>query len=249
LTVARAQNEEDPVSVSRRVGTALQGFITRYVPAELPYRPALDAQVAVGDPAQEILRAAERRDCDLIVISTRGYGRILQRVVGSVAHDVLRHARVPVLVIPPSETEIVSLERTEPRFHFERILVPLDPLGDSPEQMRAATVLRWTCSVPLLVFFVRHSGGPDVSPSELRTRIARHKLPPDSRVCIVDAASVADGIVHLAHREGAGLIVMGLERSNKRMEPGSIAYDVLRHTTALVLAVPPGHRSGSAEPA
>ncbi|MDH3734361.1 MAG: universal stress protein [Gemmatimonadota bacterium] len=59
--------------------------------------------VAMGDPAFEILAAAERHAVDLIVVGTRGPGSITRAVMGSVADTVLRRAGCPVLALPTPE--------------------------------------------------------------------------------------------------------------------------------------------------
>ncbi|HEX2778368.1 MAG TPA: universal stress protein [Gemmatimonadaceae bacterium] len=64
--------------------------------------------VVFGDPATEILSAAEQGGADLIVVGTRGAGRVRQAIMGSVARDVLRGATRPVLVVGGSEDTIVE---------------------------------------------------------------------------------------------------------------------------------------------
>ena len=57
--------------------------------------------VAVSDdPAAEIVEAARREQCDLIVMGSRGRGRITSAMLGSQAQRVLATAKVPVLVVP-----------------------------------------------------------------------------------------------------------------------------------------------------
>ncbi len=55
--------------------------------------------VRSGDPAAEILAAAEDRGADLIVTGSRGLGGIDRLLLGSVARNVLTHARQSVLVL------------------------------------------------------------------------------------------------------------------------------------------------------
>lgn len=54
---------------------------------------------AYGNAAQEILRAAEHDDSDLIVIGAKGHSLLDKLLVGSVCETVMHHAACPVLVL------------------------------------------------------------------------------------------------------------------------------------------------------
>ena len=56
--------------------------------------------VAVGEPAEQILKQAEESESDLIVIGTQGLEGAERFVFGSTTEGVLRAARVPVLAVP-----------------------------------------------------------------------------------------------------------------------------------------------------
>jgi nucleotide-binding universal stress UspA family protein len=64
------------------------------------------SHLRAGDPAQEIISVADDRGADLIVTGTRGLGGIDRLLLGSVARNVITHARCSVLVLR---------ERTEAR--------------------------------------------------------------------------------------------------------------------------------------
>ena len=61
--------------------------------------------VLEGPSADAILRVAETRQCDLIVMGSRGHGELTSLLLGSVSHRVLAHAHVPVLVVRATEEE------------------------------------------------------------------------------------------------------------------------------------------------
>ncbi len=56
-------------------------------------------QLVEGDPAEEILRAAEELPCNLIVLGSHGRTGLARLLMGSVAEEVVRRAEQPVLVI------------------------------------------------------------------------------------------------------------------------------------------------------
>lgn len=57
--------------------------------------------VTAFNPVEQICAAAERLASDAICICTHGRSGLSKLVLGSVAEGVIRHATVPVLVIPP----------------------------------------------------------------------------------------------------------------------------------------------------
>ena len=54
---------------------------------------------AVGRPAHEIARLAQRRRVDLIMIGSHGHGALGATVLGSVATQVVALAKAPVLIV------------------------------------------------------------------------------------------------------------------------------------------------------
>ena len=57
--------------------------------------------LAEGAPFDQILHAAERLQCDLIVIATHGHTGLAHAIIGSVAENVVRRAPCPVLTVRP----------------------------------------------------------------------------------------------------------------------------------------------------
>ncbi len=57
--------------------------------------------VRTGNPHQEILREAEERGVDLIVVATHGHSGVEHMLFGSTADRVVRHAKCPVLTVRP----------------------------------------------------------------------------------------------------------------------------------------------------
>ena len=55
--------------------------------------------LALGDPPTEILKAAEREQCDLIAMTTHGHRLIGDLIFGSTIHEVRHRSSVPVLLV------------------------------------------------------------------------------------------------------------------------------------------------------
>jgi len=53
-----------------------------------------------GAIAEEILRTAEQVGARVIVLGSHGHSRLYRVLVGSVAEHVIRHATIPVLLVP-----------------------------------------------------------------------------------------------------------------------------------------------------
>jgi nucleotide-binding universal stress UspA family protein len=62
-------------------------------------RVDLLTHVAVGHPAEQILRAAEDNHADMIVMGRRGTTRATRWILGSVSERVMRYAHCPVTVV------------------------------------------------------------------------------------------------------------------------------------------------------
>lgn len=62
-----------------------------------------ESEVAKGDPAHALIDIAERFGCDLVVMGARGHGTLRSALLGSVSHEVLHAAGVPVMIVKPVE--------------------------------------------------------------------------------------------------------------------------------------------------
>jgi nucleotide-binding universal stress UspA family protein len=75
--------------------TALHDFADQHLKDIAP----VQVQVAVGRPAEEILRVAREEKSDLIVMGTHGRTGVRHLLLGSVAEAVTRHAPCPVFTV------------------------------------------------------------------------------------------------------------------------------------------------------
>lgn len=59
----------------------------------------VERELLAGSPADAIVQTAEAHHCDLIILGARGLSDLEGLLLGSVSHDVIRHAHCPVLVV------------------------------------------------------------------------------------------------------------------------------------------------------
>jgi universal stress protein A len=66
----------------------------------------VDARLAMGDPATELIKVAAEQDVDLIAMSTHGH-RFLSDVVHGTTADRVRHlVKIPVLLLRASNADL-----------------------------------------------------------------------------------------------------------------------------------------------
>lgn len=59
----------------------------------------METAIAVGHPAEQIIRRAEADRIELVILGRRGMSRFEKWILGSISERVLRYAHCPVMVI------------------------------------------------------------------------------------------------------------------------------------------------------
>ncbi len=60
------------------------------------------ALLALGDPAKEILKTAEREACSLIAMASHGHRLLGDLILGSTIHEVRHSTMIPLLIVRAS---------------------------------------------------------------------------------------------------------------------------------------------------
>mgnify|MGYP000034022307 CR=1 FL=1 len=63
------------------------------------------SEIALGEPATELLDLAESFNASMLIIGARGVGALQRALMGSVSQAVLNRANLPVLIVKPVEKE------------------------------------------------------------------------------------------------------------------------------------------------
>lgn len=217
--------------------------------------PAVDTLVVLGKPAHEIQKAAQRLGSDLVVLGTRGLGRSGKLFFGSTTERVLRHAEVPILVVPHTAGRRMAPTPSWP----SRMLAAIELGSRAAADVRASCdVAQWFKTRLWLVTVVP----PSQAPAWLRLRPGAHERArlADAREKLKTlaapggrkAASVrvltgdpAAQISSVADDTAVGLIVLHLRPAVRLLgaRQGSVTYRVLCRSAVPVLALTSAPRS------
>lgn len=94
VSAARAGQERLAAAERREAEEAL-GEVPAAVGA-----PEAEQRVEFGGAAERILAACKAEDASLVVLGTRGRGRVKAAVLGSVSREVAARVSCPVLIVP-----------------------------------------------------------------------------------------------------------------------------------------------------
>jgi nucleotide-binding universal stress UspA family protein len=67
-----------------------------------------EREVAKGDPARTLVDILERYGCGMVIMGARGMGTLRSALLGSVSHEMLHAAPVPVMIVKPDETDTAA---------------------------------------------------------------------------------------------------------------------------------------------
>ncbi len=79
-----------------------EGFLARAKEEAAGQGIEAATHILAGEPEDEIVRFAEEKDCDLIVMGSHGHKGFVKLLIGSVAERVIGRAHCPVLVMKHS---------------------------------------------------------------------------------------------------------------------------------------------------
>ena len=85
-----------------RLGLQKEGRIATEYVEKLARASGVNIQtkVAIGYPAEAILKSADESQMDAIVIGSKGRTGLSKILLGSVAEKVVRNSKIPVVVVP-----------------------------------------------------------------------------------------------------------------------------------------------------
>jgi nucleotide-binding universal stress UspA family protein len=205
---------------------------------------AVTTTVGRGPAAGALLRAADDRPPEMIVVGTRGLGGFRGLLLGSVSRQLCEHAPYPVTVVPHATP-------TSPA-RFETIVAGIDGSDDGARALTYASRLAVTCGADLVV---AHATGPGevVHPRGVELHVdldVRRDLVEEwcqplrdadtpYRVAVIEG-DARTALLDVTDRRGADLLVVGSRGHGTvaRLVLGSVASGLVHHTHVPVTVVP-----------
>ena len=155
--------------------------------------------VAHGDPHTAIVKEAEKRRADLIIIGRRGLKGLAKVLMGAVAARVIGAAHCNVLVVPRAA-----------KIEFRTVLVATDGSVHSNAAASAAIALSKQCGSRLIALSAMRDESERASAQEHVNKVVEQgKLEGISVEPLNPLGRSYDAIVETAGGRGADLIVMG----------------------------------------
>jgi nucleotide-binding universal stress UspA family protein len=99
LGIGREEWADLDRSLQRQAANRLRDFADANVPGNVE----TTLEVRIGQPAEEIVAAANESKCDLVVLSTHGRSGLDRLLIGSVADRVARLSPCPVFLMRPGK--------------------------------------------------------------------------------------------------------------------------------------------------
>jgi nucleotide-binding universal stress UspA family protein len=196
------------------------------------------ARVESRYPATVVLETTDEFGADLIVMATHSRAAPLRAVLGSVAEEVLRAARVPVLLIPP------SCEEPWPAASKLQVLAALDGSPIAEQVIAPAVALAQALNAELILLQVtEHEAGSErETADEYLERVAGPLRDGGKDVQVIQATGrTADRILEVAREKPAHVIAMATHGRTgmARLLMGSITTVVLTRANVPVLVLGP----------
>jgi nucleotide-binding universal stress UspA family protein len=202
---------------------------------------AFTPMITEGNASKEIIRVSEEEDCDLIVMGKKGLSALEKIFIGSQANQVLRNARIPLLLTKKRSGQPV----------FKKILVPTDFSEFEEIERDYAWRLAGELDADLMLLHVLELHDHEFSPRVLdemmdvvleKLRARKKREAEDIKVSedVTRAVTAALGIVDYAETNKYDLIVISTcgPGAVERFFLGSTTEKVIHHSSLPVFALP-----------
>jgi len=223
--------------------TELHGAVGKLAQEVLGTRVPQHIVVEEGHPVQVVMNRLELHTPDLIVMGSHGHDGMARVLLGSVAENVTRVARCPMLIVKGAEPAEGRLRR---------IMCPVNLSDSASECAQAAGILAAVLGAKLDLVLAVEEAEAARGPAEEQL----HSWIPEGlrRMCEISETvlegDAAERIVERARAREADLVVLGAEhrRFLEFTTLGRTTERVMRYSPCTVLLVPRTGITGEPSP-
>jgi len=252
VVLAHGVDPLDYASVSGVPGKVLSG-LSEQARAELERMAAeliregihSHSEIRQGEVAQMLLDIAEQYEAGLIVIGTEGRQGAGPVLVGSIAEQLVRHAKCAVMAVAadynagsyrpvPGGPVMLAMERNEA----------------TPEAIATACSLAETFHRTLIVVHARRPAEAVAFLNPCATTLEQFGIINENRFpvrCVVKDGKPGDAIVEAIAQHHPSVLVVGVKRSSESSGPHGTAFTILSRSRVPVICVPPSERTAERE--
>ena len=204
---------------------------------------AFATQLLDMPPTEGILKAAEEVGAGAIVLGTHGRSGLNRMLMGSVAENVVRQARVPVLTV-----RSVGDEEATCQLPYRKILCPVNYTDVAQDALRYAVALAQRFDAELTVMTSLEDGAGEETAFQAHEQRLCALVPEDvQNRCSMESAvrrgQAAEEVLTLAKEGGYDLVVIGAQH-RPLLETtifGTTSIRVMRHASCPVFTVVRAH--------
>lgn len=210
---------------------------------------AAEVRIGEGDARDEIMRVADEWDADLVVVGSRGVGRVEAFFLGTVSLAVVRHCARPVLVVKGRtrtlRSAIVALDGSQHALNALRVFTRWPrPAGLTVHVVGVVEPLPFPRTAPAMIraelqAAVAAAEGERRDALEQAFEGARPLLAAGKAIETLASGDPAAELLRIAQETAADLIVLGARGLGavQRVLLGSVSEAVLRDAQCAVLIV------------
>ena len=201
-----------------------------------------DIVVTEGNPRERIVTLAQETKAGRLIVGTHGRRHLKKFLLGSVAHEILRSAEIPVCTIGPHAHEASSFGA--PR----SILHPVSLCAGYEDSARTAIEIAqfYRADITLLHVLSRNvKNQPDSDRVVAWTKSEMQRLVPEeaplwSRIIVqVELGNVVDEVLNVSAEMNADLIVLGVTRDASfwPIRGDDTVYSIIAQAKSPVLSI------------
>lgn len=219
-----------------RLSAAAKPLLERVAARLRPHFAAIRTLLDVGQPAERIIARAREERSDLIILGSRGLGRIRRLLLGSVAQKVSLHAPCSVLIAKRRRPTIRRLLAAFDGSEYSKLAIQFVQAHLQLKKVRSSVFYAWPQPLPL---YLPKMVVVDIE-DQTRKLFTGTGLPAEVEFDFVSGHPV-QRIIDVARQKRIDLIVVGARglSPGKRLLLGSVSQGVLLHSPVSVLIVRP----------